>query len=96
MSSAVADSDKSLNELVGKLRTAFAEDLVSVVLYGSAATGDHHRNFSDFNVLCVLREITPRQLAASEPIMRWWKEIRNGRRKPRSTRCSFDPTSSQD
>ncbi len=77
MSSDVADSDKSLTDLVAKLRAAFGADLVSVILYGSAVAGDHHRNFSDFNVLCVLREITPSQLAASEPVIRWWREKGN-------------------
>lgn len=77
MSSAVADSDKSLTELVEKLRAAFGPDLVSVILYGSAATGDHNPKFSDYNVLCVLRLITPAQLAASEPLMRWWRERGN-------------------
>lgn len=70
-------SDKSLTELVGKLRAAFGPDLVSVILYGSAAAGDHHRKFSDLNILCVLREITPKQLGASEPVVRWWREKGN-------------------
>ncbi len=77
MGSAVAHSDKSLTELVQKLNSAFGPDLISVLLYGSAAAGDHNPNFSDFNVLCVLRLITPRQLAASEPLMRWWRERGN-------------------
>ncbi|HUB33098.1 MAG TPA: nucleotidyltransferase domain-containing protein [Bryobacteraceae bacterium] len=63
-----------LNQLVEKLQHAFGEGLVSVVLYGSAAAGDHHPHFSDYNVLCVLREISRRELAASEPIFRWWRE----------------------
>ncbi len=35
---------------------------------------DHHAKFSDLNVLCVLKQITPRELGESEPIFRWWKE----------------------
>jgi hypothetical protein len=66
--------DKRLTQLVEKLRAAHGERLVSVVLYGSAATGEHHPKFSDFNVLCVLTEITPRELGASENIFRWWRE----------------------
>jgi hypothetical protein len=45
-----------------------------VVLYGSAAGEDHHTKFSDLNVLCVLKEITPRELGEAEPILRWWRE----------------------
>jgi predicted nucleotidyltransferase len=70
-------TDRSLTELVEKTRAAFGADLVSVVLYGSAAEGDYHRNYSDFNIVCVLREITPKQLRASEPVLRWWREKGN-------------------
>ena len=66
--------DKLLSQLTAKLQAAFGERLVSVVLYGSAAAGDHHQDFSDLNVLCVLTQITPRELAASEDIFRWWRE----------------------
>jgi hypothetical protein len=66
--------DKLLTQLVEKLQKAYGDRLVSVVLYGSAAAGDHHAKFSDLNVLCVLSEITPRELGASEDIFRWWRE----------------------
>ena len=55
-------------------RRHIGERLVSVVLYGSAATGEHHAEFSDFNILCVLSEIAPRELGAGEEIFRWWRE----------------------
>ena len=67
----------SLNQLVEKLRKALGDQLVSVVLYGSAATGDHRDKFSDYNVLCVLAEIAPAQLRATEPVFRWWRELGN-------------------
>jgi hypothetical protein len=66
-----------LDQLVEKLQKAFGQDLISVVLYGSAAAGDHHQKFSDYNVLCVLREVAPRQLGASGSIFRWWREQGN-------------------
>jgi hypothetical protein len=66
--------DKRLDQLVEKLTQAFGERLVSVVLYGSAAAGDHHAGYSDFNVLCVLGEISPRELAAAAAPFRWWRE----------------------
>jgi predicted nucleotidyltransferase len=68
------NTEQLLNQLVEKLQQAFGEGLVAVVLYGSAASGDHHPRFSDYNVLCVLGEITRRELAASETIFRWWRE----------------------
>ena len=61
-----------LNELVGKLERAFHDRLVSVLLYGSGA--NHRDQYSDLNVLCVLKEITPRELGEGEPILRWWRE----------------------
>ena len=66
--------EKLLTQLIGKLQKAYGERLVSVVLYGSAATGYHHADFSDINILCVLSEISPRELASGEDIFRWWRE----------------------
>lgn len=66
--------DKRLTELAGKLRAAYGDGLVAVVLYGSAAAGEVHPGFSDFNVLCVLSELRPSHLEAGENIFRWWRE----------------------
>ncbi len=66
--------DKRLTRLVERLQAAYGESLVSVILYGSAASGEHHARFSDFNVLCVLTRLTPGELAAGEDIFRWWRE----------------------
>jgi hypothetical protein len=66
--------EKLLSQLVEKLGKAYGERLISVVLYGSAATGDHQAEFSDINILCILSEVTPRELAAGEDIFRWWRE----------------------
>jgi hypothetical protein len=63
-----------LKELVSRFERSFHDRLVSVVLYGSAAGEDHHAKFSDLNVLCVLKEIGPRELGEAEPILRWWRE----------------------
>src|SRR5580704_14585608 len=66
--------EQKLQALVDRLRKAHQDRLVSVILYGSAASGDHHGEFSDLNVLCVLTRITPAELAASEPIFKWWHD----------------------
>jgi hypothetical protein len=66
--------EKLLTQLTEKLKETFRDNLVSVVLYGSAATGDRQEKFSDFNVLCVLNTLSHRDLAASEPVFRWWRE----------------------
>lgn len=64
---------QKLQELVDRLQKAHPERLVSVILYGSAVTGDHHQEFSDLNVLCVLTRVSPAALGASEPIFKWWR-----------------------
>ena len=69
--------EKVLNQLVEKLRKAYGDRVVSVVLYGSAAAGDHHGKFSDLNILCVLSAVGPRELGDSESVFRWWREQGN-------------------
>lgn len=69
--------ETDLNQLVDRLRKAYEERLVSVVLYGSAAVGDYNGSFSDLNVLCVLREVTARELGESASIFRWWRDKGN-------------------
>lgn len=66
--------EKALQQLIEKLRKAYGDRLVSVILYGSAAAGDHHEKFSDLNILCVLTELTPREMGESETVFRWWRE----------------------
>jgi hypothetical protein len=65
--------EDKLQELVDRLKHAQRERLRSVVLYGSAAAGEHNEHFSDLNVLCVLTQVTPAELADSEPIFKWWR-----------------------
>jgi predicted nucleotidyltransferase len=69
--------ENALNQLLDKLTKALGSRLVSVVLYGSAASGDHHEGFSDLNVLCVLDQVSTGALAESEPVFRWWREKGN-------------------
>jgi len=69
--------ERILNQLVERLRKSFGDRLVSVVLYGSAAVGDHHGRFSDVNILCVLAEVTPRELSDSAAVFHWWRELGN-------------------
>jgi predicted nucleotidyltransferase len=69
--------ERLLNQLVERLKKAHGDRLKSVILYGSAAVGDHHGKYSDLNVLCVLSEITVRELEESTPVVRWWREKGN-------------------
>src|SRR5581483_1003482 len=66
--------NKVLDQLLEKLRSAYGDRLVSVIVYGSATDGDHHPKYSDLNILCVLTVVTPRELRDCEQIFRWWRE----------------------
>ncbi len=66
-----------LDQIVERLKTALGDRLVSVILYGSAATGDLQAGYSDLNVLCVLSEVTPRELADVSAVFRWWRGLGN-------------------
>lgn len=72
-----SETDRRLEELTAKLRKAFGDGLLSVVLYGSAASGQMHGKYSDLNVLCVLRTIGPEELRLAEPVFKWWRGLEN-------------------
>jgi predicted nucleotidyltransferase len=65
----------ALNHLVEDLRTTHADNLSSVVLYGSAAAGDHIELRSDYNLLIALHRITPEELRLAQPPMREWQRL---------------------
>jgi hypothetical protein len=73
----MAHTQQLPNELVQKLEKAHREQLVSVVLYGSAAVPGTQDRRSDINILCVLKQVTPGELHACETIFRWWREMKN-------------------
>ena len=68
----VKTDSKILTQLVEGLRAAHGENLASVVLYGSAAAGDHEEARSDHNILIALKRITTDDLRLSQkPIAEW-------------------------
>ncbi len=69
--------EDKLHELVERLKQAHGDRLLAVILYGSAASGEHKEHFSDINVLCVLSRITPAELAVDGPIFEWWRGLGN-------------------
>jgi hypothetical protein len=69
--------EPKLTALVDRLKPAFGQGLVSVILYGSAAAGDYYEHASDLNILCVLSQLTPHELIQSEPVFRWWRQQHN-------------------
>ena len=66
--------DQALKQLVDRLKDAAGESLHSVVVYGSAVSGEFHEKFSDVNVLCVVKTLSAKvMLALSEPVG-WWRK----------------------
>jgi hypothetical protein len=65
--------ERILSELVDRLKSALGDQLVSVLLYGSAAIGDWDKDTSDLNVLCVLDRLAPTELSKAEPVVVWWR-----------------------
>jgi|SRR5215813_12948231 len=66
---------ENLERLIDDLRAAHGENLASVVLYGSAAAGDHHELRSDHNLLIALKRISTDDLQAAERAMREWQKL---------------------
>lgn len=60
---------------IDDLRETHGKNLVSVILYGSAATGDFVRQRSDYNVLIALDRITPKDLRLSQAPIREWNKM---------------------
>ncbi len=62
-----------LERLTSDLKSAFGEELQSVVLYGSAARGDHMGGGSDLNVVVVVTDLALPKIERGTQIMRAWE-----------------------
>jgi hypothetical protein len=67
----------TLEELVTQLKAAFGSDLSSVVLYGSAAGGDHNPKRSDQNVLVIVKQVPMSAAKAIAATARAWSDAGN-------------------
>jgi len=65
-------AEKQLDEFVSRIRQGAGENLQSVILYGSAAVGDFNPEFSNLNLLCLLRETSYAKLLSVAPTVEWW------------------------
>jgi predicted nucleotidyltransferase len=64
--------EQLLKELVERFQAALGDELVCVVLFGSAAAGDFHEKVSDLNVLCVLKQVGMAELEMAYQPVDWW------------------------
>lgn len=68
---------KQTTDLVTRLNGQLTGQLVSVILYGSAAMEDWEANTSDINILCVVDQLSASELRRCEPVFQWWKGLGN-------------------
>ena len=66
---------EALSGLVDDLRATHGDNLASVVIYGSAAAGDHIELRSDYNLLIALNRISPEDLRQAQAPMREWQRL---------------------
>jgi hypothetical protein len=68
-------AQEAFNHLIGDLQATHGENLVSIVLYGSAATGEYAESRSDYNILIALNRITPEDLRLAQAPVREWRRL---------------------
>ena len=64
--------DKLISEFVNRFREAGGPNMESIILFGSAVSGDFHPGLSNLNVFCVLRDTSFAALQALTPAATWW------------------------
>jgi hypothetical protein len=67
----------TLDDLVAQLLKAYGDELTAVVLYGSAAAGEHIAKRSDYNVLVIVRGLSLDRLRAEAAVARAWSGAGN-------------------
>src|SRR5713226_2992117 len=65
--------EKLISEFIEKIRAAAGANLVSVILYGSGAEGEFHPEYSDLNLLCLLRDASFVSLSKIAEVVEWWR-----------------------
>jgi predicted nucleotidyltransferase len=64
-----AKCKETLTDFIARLKDAYKEELVSVILYGSAASGEFVSEYSNLNVLVVLKNTELSTLAKASSIV---------------------------
>src|SRR5712672_4406882 len=65
-------AEKQITDFVERLKQAAGANLECVALFGSAANGEFHADYSDINILCVVRELSASVLATLAPAINVW------------------------
>jgi len=65
--------EKQINDFVNRLHAAAGDNLQSVILYGSAASGEFHHGYSNVNLLVIVRDISFAALRTISGVVANWK-----------------------
>jgi hypothetical protein len=67
-------TNPKLDEFVQKLKAASPNNLKTLILYGSAVTGEFHSKHSDINVLCIVDRVDAKEIEALHAPIEWWRK----------------------
>jgi hypothetical protein len=62
----------TIDEFVKRAREAAGANIESIILFGSAVSGDFHPGQSNLNLFCVLRDSSFAALQPLAPVAKWW------------------------
>lgn len=65
--------EAAVQRFTDEVKRLYGDELLSVVLYGSTASGEHIPGRSNINVVVLLKEVTPAQLKKSARHLRGWR-----------------------
>ena len=69
------EAEKQITDFVNSLKQAAGVNLECVALFGSAASGEFHADYSDINILCVVRELSAPVLATlASTVIAWTRK----------------------
>ncbi len=63
---------EKIDEFVKRGREAAGPNVESIILFGSAVSGDFHPGLSNVNLLCILRDSSFAALQTLAPVAKWW------------------------
>lgn len=66
-----------LGKYCGEIERIYGRNLKSIILYGSAASGDYTKKFSDYNLLIVLEKLGLGELKQISKVTNKWVKLNN-------------------
>ncbi|MBM3738912.1 MAG: hypothetical protein FJW39_24315 [Acidobacteria bacterium] len=69
----MSQAEKDVAQFKERIVQACGSNLASLILYGSAVSGEFCPEFSDLNLLVVLKSVNAGDIAPLDPVFRWWR-----------------------